>query len=217
MEKDSRFRKGITLSVLLLALFLVFTVMVKTVDTAPVGFAGERIGFSAVNKAVHDMFPYDEGAYEFTKILGYVCLMVVAVNGLTAAFDFFRQKCRISMMDSRNIITCVYYVVVGIFYVLFEFVVINNRPIAAEASYPSSHTMLALCVLYSEFVLLGFRAEKFGFWASIMRIICLTAMISMVVFRALCGVHWITDICGGVLLSLSLMSFYGTCIRRFCR
>ena len=217
MERDTRFRTGLIVSAALFALFAIFTMMVKTVDLAPIGYAREIIGFSGVNKAMHDMFPYNDGAYQFTKTLGYICLMVVAVNGITAAIDFVRQKFMISMMDRRNVITCVYYVVVGLFYVLFEFVVINNRPIAAEASYPSSHTMLALCVLYSEFVLLGFRAGRYGFAASIMRIICIIAMISMVVFRFLSGVHWFTDILGGVLLSLSLMCLYGTFIRRFCR
>ena len=216
MDNKTRFRTGLLFSAVLFALFLIFTFMVKTYDLANIGYAREIIGFSKINKAMHDMFPYNDGAYQFTKTLGYICLMVVGVNGLSAASDFFRQRCRISMMDRRNVITCVYYVMVGFFYVLFEFVVINNRPIAAEASYPSSHTMLALCVLYSEFVLLGFRAQRYGFVASILRVICLVAMISMVVFRFLCGVHWFTDICGGVLLSLSLMCLYRTFIRRFC-
>lgn len=217
MDKDSRFRTGIIAGCVLLLLFVVFTLLVKTVDVAPIGFGGERIGFSTVNAAMHESFPYNEGAYRFTQTLGYICLLVVAANGLIAAIDFFRQKARISRMEPRNIITCAYYVVVGIIYVLFELVVINNRPIAAEASFPSSHTMLALCVLYSEVELLGFRAEKYGFAASILRVICVIAMVSMVVFRFLSGVHWFTDICGGVLISLSLMCFYGTCIRRFCR
>ena len=216
MERDTRFMTGLILGVVLSALFVVFTLMVKTVDLAPIGYAGESIGFSRINKTMHDMFPYNDGAYQFTKTLGYICLMVVAVNGLSAAIDFAGHKFMISRMDRRNVITCVFYVVVGLFYVLFEFVVINNRPIAAEASYPSSHTMLALCVLFSEFVLLGFRAERYGFAASIMKLICIIAMISMVVFRFLSGVHWFTDILGGVLLSLSLMCFYGTFVRRFC-
>ena len=217
MERDNEFRTGLIVSALLFALFIIFTLTVKTVDPAPVGWAGEIIGFSKVNRTMHDMFSYNDGAYQFTKTLGYICLMVVAVNGLYAAVDFFRQRGSIRLMDRKNVITRVFYVVVGLFYVLFEIVVINNRPIAAEASYPSSHTMLALCVLYSEFVLLGFRSERYGFAASILRVFCIIAMISMVVFRFLSGVHWFTDICGGVLLSLSLMCLYGTFIRRFCR
>ena len=141
----------------------------------------------------------------------------MGVNGLAAVLDFFRHKGRLYRMHKRNIITCIYYVVVGGFYVLFEYVVINTRPISAEASYPSSHTMLALCVLYSVFVLLGFSSWSYKFMASLLRVICVLAMISMVVFRFLSGVHWLTDICGGILLSLSLMCFYRACIACFCR
>jgi len=217
MNKDSGFRTLLVLAVVLFVAFAAFTYLVRTYDVAPVGYNGAEVGFSKLNAAAHEMFPGDDGSYELTKILGYICLIAVAVNGLEAAIDFFRHKGRISRMHKRNVITCIYYVVVGGFYVLFEFVVINTRPISAEASYPSSHTMLALCVLYSVFVLLGFSSWRYKFMASILRVICVVAMISMVVFRFLSGVHWLTDICGGILLSLSLMCLYRACIARFCR
>lgn len=216
MNKDSGFRTLLVLAVVLFVAFAAFTYLVRTYDVAPVGYNGAEVGFSKLNAATHEMFPGDDGSYELTKILGYICLIAVAVNGLEAAIDFFRNKGRISRMHKRNVITCIYYVVVGGFYVLFEFVVINTRPISAEASYPSSHTMLALCVLYSVFVLLGFSSWRYKFMASILRVICVVAMISMVVFRFLSGVHWLTDICGGILLSLSLMCLYRACIARFC-
>lgn len=218
MEK----KKSLTTIYLILAVafagaFAFFTYLVMTYDVAPVGFNGAKVGFSTINVTVHEMFPWDEGSYELTKYLGYICLIAVGVNVLAAAMDFFRHKCRINRMHRRNIITCLFYVVVGCFYVLFEHFVVNTRPISAEASYPSSHTMLALCVLYTVFVLLGFSNWNYRFMASIIRVLCILAMIAMVVFRLLSGVHWVTDICGGVLLSFSLMSFYKAAIRRFCR
>lgn len=218
MEK----RKSLITTYLILAVafagaFAFFTYLVMTYDVAPVGFNGAKIGFSSINVSVHDMFPWDAGSYELSKYLGYICLIAVGVNVLAAAMDFFRHKCRINRMHRRNIITCIYYIVVGAFYVLFEYTVINTRPISAEASYPSSHTMLALCVLYSVFVLLRFSTWNYRFLASILRVMCVLAMISMVVFRFLSGVHWLTDICGGILLSFSLMCFYRAGIARFCR
>jgi undecaprenyl-diphosphatase len=217
MDKNSGFRTLLVLGVVLFVAFAAFTFLAKTYDVAPVGYNGAEVGFSTINATAHGMFPGDEGSYEISKVLGYICLMAAAVNGLEAVIDFLRHRGRISHMHKRNIITCIYYVFVGGFYVLFEFVVINTRPISAEASYPSSHTMLALCVLYSVFVLLGFSAWRYQFLASILRIICIVAMVSMVVFRFLSGVHWLTDICGGILLSFSLMCLYRACIARFCR
>ena len=205
------------LAIVLAAVFAAFTYLVMTYDVAPVGFNGAKVGFSTINVTVHEMFPWDEGSYELTKYLGYICLVAVGVNGLVTVMDFFRHKGRMHRMHKRNIITCIFYVVVGGFYVLFEYFVINTRPISAEASYPSSHTMLALCVLYTVFVLLGFSNWNYRFLASILRVLCILAMIAMVVFRLLSGVHWVTDICGGVLLSFSLMCFYKAAIKRFCR
>lgn len=205
------------LAIVLAAVFAAFTYLVMTYDVAPVGFNGAKVGFSTINVTVHEMFPWDEGSYELTKYLGYICLIAVGVNGLVTIMDFFRHKGRMYRMHKRNIITCIFYVVVGGFYVLFEYFVINTRPISAEASYPSSHTMLALCVLYTVFVLLGFSNWNYRFMASILRVLCILAMIAMVVFRLLSGVHWVTDICGGVLLSFSLMCFYKAAIKRFCR
>lgn len=215
MRLESKQRAYTVLGVAFFVVFLIFTYMVRTFDTAPVGFEGAVIGFSKINTGFHEAFPGDDGCFKASETLGYICLLVAAANAVIAVADFIRHR-GIADMHRRNIITMCYYAVVVAFYVLFEFVVINLRPVEAEASYPSSHTVLALCVLYSEFVLLGFAAERNRFWASLFRILCFVAMLSMIAFRLLSGVHWLTDICGGILLSLSLMSLYRACICRFC-
>ncbi|MBQ3830409.1 MAG: phosphatase PAP2 family protein [Spirochaetales bacterium] len=215
MRLETKQRTCTVLGLAFLVIFLLFTYMVMKYDTAPVGFGGSVIGFSRFNTAFHELFPGDKGCYAASETLGYICLMLAGANAIIAIADFIRHR-GIMNMHRRNIITMCYYAVVVAFYVLFEFVVINQRPTEAEASYPSSHTMLALCVLYSEFVLLGFAAERNRSWASVFRIVCIVAMLSMIAFRLLSGVHWFTDICGGILLSLSLMMFYRACICRFC-
>ena len=216
MREETRQKAYFAIAMAFFVIFVVFTYMVKSFDTAPVGFEGAVIGFSTLNTMVHEAFPGDSGCYAASETLGYICLIMAGVNAITALADFIKHK-GIRHMHRRNIITMCYYAVVVFFYVLFEFFVINMRPVEAEASYPSSHTVLALCVLYSEFVLLGFAAERNRFWVSLFRIICIVAMISMVAFRLLSGVHWFTDILGGIILSFSLMAFYRASIYRFYR
>ena len=215
MREETREKAYFAIAIAFFVIFAIFTYMVKSYDTAPVGFEGAVIGFSKLNTRVHEAFPGDSGCFTASETLGYICLLLAGVNAITALADFIKHR-GIRNMHRRNIITMCYYAVVVCFYVLFEFFVINLRPVEAEASYPSSHTVLALCVLYSEFVLLGFAAERNRFWVSLFRIICIVAMISMVAFRLLSGVHWFTDICGGIFLSFSLMAFYRACIYRFC-
>lgn len=93
-------------------------------------------------------------------------------------------------------------------YVFFERVIINYRPILVngqlEPSYPSSHTFLAITVLLSAFYIL----YEQGKIKRIVSYLCLIGMIILVGGRALSGVHWITDILGGILLSILFVSIY---------
>lgn len=60
-----------------------------------------------------------------------------------------------------------------------------------EASYPSSTTLLALCVLPTAMMQLNGRLPG----------------------RLLSGVHWLTDILGGALLSAGLGTLYAALVR----
>ena len=120
----------------LFVIFVIFTYMVKNYHTAPVGFEGAVIGFSRLNIRVHDAFPGDSGCFKASETLGYICLLLAGVNAIIALADFIKHR-GLRNMHRRNIITMCYYAVVVFFYGLFEFFVINLRPIEAEASYPS--------------------------------------------------------------------------------
>lgn len=90
----------------------------------------------------------------------------------------------------------------------FEKVIINSRPILVdqqlEASYPSSHTFLTIVVLLSTFYIWneGSKLKR------VLSYLCILGVFIMVVGRVLSGVHWISDILGGILLGLSFVSFY---------
>lgn len=96
-------------------------------------------------------------------------------------------------------------------YLFFEYYRVNFRPVLIdgilETSYPSSTTMLVLCVMPT--AMMQFR-----------RLICNKTIRStvntvfaaftafMVIGRLVSGVHWLTDILGGVLLSAALVLLY---------
>ena len=95
-------------------------------------------------------------------------------------------------------------------YVFFEKVVINYRPILIdnelEASYPSSHTILALCVGLS-----SLKVSKRYFNKKYIKIInYITIGLMLVVFlgRLISGVHWLSDIIGGLIISFTLLSYF---------
>ena len=96
-------------------------------------------------------------------------------------------------------------------YQIFEMIPINYTQIHIngflEASYPSSTTLLVLCVMPTLTEQMNRRSEN----AAVKRIIKVFVVcfsIFMVLGRLLSGVHWFTDIVGSVMLSAGLFCIY---------
>ena len=98
-------------------------------------------------------------------------------------------------------------------YVLFEKVIVNYRPVmitaadGLEASYPASHTMLA-CFIFATAMMQLPRLVKSPALRGLGKLVCAAIIAVAVVGRLLSGVHWLSDIIGGVLLSAALVALY---------
>ena len=96
-------------------------------------------------------------------------------------------------------------------YLVFEMVPMNYRPILIEGrmevSYPSSTTLLVLSVMPT--LAEQARRRLRGRWGK-NAFTALTVLFSaaMVVGRLISGVHWLTDIIAGALLSSGLVTLY---------
>ena len=88
---------------------------------------------------------------------------------------------------------------------------VNFRPVLIEgfleASYPSSTTLLVLCVIPTAMMQFSNRItkRKFRYW--ILGSLAVFTVF-MVVCRLISGAHWLSDIIGGILLSLGLVLMY---------
>ena len=104
-----------------------------------------------------------------------------------------------------------FYIVVMSVYILFEMVVINYRPTLIdgylEVSYPSSTTMLVMCVMPTAMMQLRARIKNDVLRRCVMVTIAVFTAF-MVIGRIVSGVHWITDIIGGAILSTGLVMLY---------
>ena len=93
---------------------------------------------------------------------------------------------------------------------------------ALEASYPSSTTMLSLCVLVTAMLQLKSRMADGPCRTAVLVILALFTAF-MVISRLISGVHWLTDILGGALLSTGLILLYDSvssmlnAAGRYCR
>ena len=96
-------------------------------------------------------------------------------------------------------------------YVLFEYVVVNRRPVLIdgylEASYPSSTTMLVMCVMPTAIMQLRSRIKN-GMLRRVIVGVITIFIAFMVIGRLVSGVHWVTDIIAGALISAGLVVAY---------
>ena len=204
-------KKNCLIGVGLLVLFIVFTVLVKTVDVKEIGRQGTEVGMATVNEAFNDLTGYHEGLYKATEVVGYVAFLVIGIFGGVGLWQLIKRKSLLKV-DRDILILGGFYVIVLGCYVLFEKVVINYRPICAgdetlEASYPSSHTLLLVAVMMTAIMQIAVRVRKASARNGLIAA-CAVVGVFVALGRAICGVHWLTDIIGGLMLAISLSIIY---------
>ena len=147
---NRRERNGFMPGGVLLLAFVVWTVLIRTVDVRPVGVNGTNIGFAAINTWFHRLTGVHMGLYTVTDWLGLVPIAVCIGFGILGLVQWVRRK-RIAKVDTDILLLGGYYILVILGYLIFEMIPINYRPIlidgAMEASYPSSTTLLVLSVM----------------------------------------------------------------------
>ena len=202
--------KIIFVGVGLLAAFAIWTVLVRFVDVDMIGPNGTSVGFATLNGYVHRLTGVYMSLYTVTDWLGLVPMAVGLGFAVLGLVQWVGRK-SLFEVDRSILALGVFYIAVVAAYVLFEVVVINYRPILIdgylEASYPSSTTMLVLCVMPTAAMQFNSRITN-----SILRR-CVAVAISvfvafMVLGRLVSGVHWFTDIVGGILISAGLVMVY---------
>ena len=194
----------------LLAAFGFWTMVVSFVDVQAIGPKGSAVGLATVNGFIHNHIGVHFMLYTITDWLGLVPVgfgFGFAVLGLC---QWIKRK-HILKVDYSILVLGGFYIVVLAAYLFFEEFVINYRPVLIagylEASYPSSTTILVLCVMPTALMQLRVRIRSSAQrqWVTV---VIHTFIIFMVFGRLLSGVHWFTDIVGGGLISGGLVMMY---------
>ncbi len=200
----------VVLAALLLVVFVAYTLVVKFVGVAPVGPNGSSVGLSSINEKAHLAIGVNFTLYKMTDLLSIIAFAIVGCFALLGLIQWIKRK-SFRKVDNEILALGIFYILVGICYLFFEFVIVNRRPVlidgALEVSYPSSTTLLSITVSLSAILPLRKLIPNKLFKNTATFV--LSAFAGFMVFtRILSGVHWITDIIGGVILSLSLLAFY---------
>lgn len=135
---------------ILIVAFAVWTALIQMVNVQPLGQNGTNIGFTTFNCWFHRLAGVNMTTYTITDWMGLIPLVVCLIFAGIGAVQLIKRR-SLFKVDPDIIILGVYYVVVILAYLIFEMISINYRPIlingVMEASYPSSTTLLVLCVM----------------------------------------------------------------------
>lgn len=203
-------RKKFCAALGLLAAFVLWTAAVCLIDVQPIGPNGSEVGFSTLNGLVHSLTGVHWDLYAITDWLGLIPLCVMLGFALFGLVQWIERK-SFSQVDRSIFVLGGFYLAVLAAYVFFERCVVNYRPVLVdgflEASYPSSTTLLVLTVMPTAGMRLNGRIRTCALRRGILFAIAAFSTF-MVLGRLVSGVHWVTDIIGGMLLSAGLVMLY---------
>ncbi len=212
MKNKSIIYSAITLG--LFTLFIFFTLAVSLVDVEAIGPLGSSVGLSTINALFRDAIGESTVFYTLSEVTIYIAILIAVAFFVLGVIELIQRKSLLKV-DRHILMLAIVYAVTVFCYIIFEIFVVNYRPVTPEgvleASYPSTHTMLVLTILMTAIpvfnTLIKSRGLKLGFTAFASVFSAFT-----VITRMLSGVHWLTDIVAGVLLSAFLIMLYHTLI-----
>ena len=208
MKKTKHSHLYISLSMLLA--FVVWTLAVRFVDVRAIGPNGSIVGFATINEFFHRLTGVHILIYNITDWLGLVPIFVAMGFAFFGFVQLIKRK-RFNNVDYSILVLGGFYIVVMAVYIFFEMVTINYRPILIngilEKSYPSSTTLLVMCVMPTAIMQFNRRIKNTPLKKTVSFLIT-AFIVFMVAGRLISGVHWFSDIIGGSVLSAGLVIMY---------
>ena len=192
----------------LLAAFALWTIAIRFIDVQPIGPQGSTVGFATLNSIIHTRTGVHMQLYTITDWLGLVPVAFGFGFAMLGLAQWIKRKSLLKV-DRSILVLGGFYIATMAAYLVFESFVINYRPVLIagnlEASYPSSTTLLVLCVMPTAMMQLRGRINNRVLRGGV-SIAIASFIVFMVAGRLVSGVHWLTDIIGGILLSAGLVT-----------
>ncbi len=208
MKKENL--KNLYISLTTIIAFILWTSALYFIDVKPIGPQESKVGFATVNSFIHNLTGTNMTLYTITDWLGLIPIAVMFGFALLGLAQWIKRK-NLKLVDYSIFVLGGFYIAVMAVYILFEFLAVNYRPVLIEgfleASYPSSTTMLVLCVMPTAIMQFNARIKSSDL-KKFLSVAITVFIIFMVVGRLISGVHWLSDIIGGMLISAGLVFMY---------
>lgn len=202
--------KVLILAIAAVASFIILTLLVLVFDVKEVGQCGTNVGLASFNVFVHKAIGVHMTLYTVTDYLGLIPILFVMGFALLGLYQLIKRRSFLKV-DRDILLLGAFYALIAAVFLFFEIFVVNYRPILIdgrlEASYPSSTTLLTMCVMPTAAIYIGKRIKS-----GILRVSVSIAIWIFTAFtvsaRLISGVHWAGDIIGGALISTGLVLLY---------
>ena len=212
MEKR---RKEILLCGGLFAVAIIYTLLVKYIDVQEIGPNDSLVGFATINNFMFNLTGVNMLWSDITDWWGFVPLFIDFIYAMIGFIQMIKRR-NILKVDKEILGLGVYYIIVIGLYIFFETCIINYRPTLMdgilEASYPSSHTLLSVCICGSSLIINKYLFKNRNFFKA-ENIISILSILVIVIGRFISGVHWFTDIVGAILISIALLKAFNIYIK----
>ena len=201
--------------------FLVLTFALKICNVAEVGPNAAEVGLSRVNIWFRNLFHYSKEVgyspfwYNLTRIFGYLSMAACALWAGLFVRDMILSGGFDGAGTDKNLAASFFlYVLAAIALVIFHYLVVNYSPVLLPGktkpspSYPAFYVLLSVVSWGStSFHIADIFDEKTKL-RRILIAICMVLMLAGIISCTLCGLNWLTDIGGAILLGILLLLIY---------
>ena len=194
---------------LFLAVFIIWTVLVKVIDVQYMGETG-FLGFYSLNTQINDFVQaQNTGLFKtLTDVLMFAAISTLVPFAVVGLVQLIKRK-SLNKVDPVIYIILAGYVAMVVIYFVFEIMKINYSPLSTaedlKASYPSSHVMIYSVMMGAAVLGLLHYAKMNDDLKLLINIFYMFSTIGMAALRLLSGQHYFTDIIGALLISYTIL------------